>query len=1516
MKKYLKTLITVMILFFTGMRMVLAEEPITITFHSGNEGKFEDESTENVVTFVPTMHYEKYSHTSNVDDTGKKLSNYGNNWTNANITGTDRGSTSNAHVIKISDADSLTVDLYFNGESVSYDWLSVFAGEYPSYTASNYNSTGKVTTEMGAPNSTNKFGASALSGVTFGTYTVNGNTLNKVGHVTLTIPGNAVTFAFKSDSSGVGQGYGYYAIVSADATGIVSGEYKEPLGYEVGDDTFKFKEWHDNPELTGSPIDPFTVTSDMDLYAEYEEDVIAQGTYGCAWKIKGDGTLVIGKDGESCTLNSPTSVTNWPWYNNSTIKKAEFKGTVIGGNSLAGMFYKLTSLQNVDFSGFSTVNVTNMTSMFSNCNSLAALDLSSFDTSRVTNMASMFYSCYSLGSLNLSGVNTANVTDMSDMFYGCRNLRNIDLSGFNTSKVSNMYSMFDECYGLGSLDLSNFDTSNVTVMEYMFHNCYGLNNLNISAFDTSNVVDMSDMFSNCYSLRNLDLSNFNTSKVTDMRYMFSNCYALNTPNLSSFDTSNVLYMNYMFNNCYNLPELDLSGFDTSKVTDMNYMFYNCRSLNNLDISNFNTSNVTNMEFMFSDCYAIQKIEPSSFDTSKVEKMSNMFANCYSLREVDVSNFDTSNVTSMAAMFNNCYNLSEIDVSNFNTSKVTYLSQMFANCYSLKKLNLSGFNTSSVTNMSTMFSNDNSLSSIFLPSVFSFEGTNKPLLPTPPTAGWKRVYDANNLTYDNSGTLYSSEQIRDNWNPNEMAGLWVWDVYDMSSSGFGDETKIHSSDPKWTQLNETTWKYTFDVFDDSLDYYVTEDILPGFISDIPADPGYIKTNNKEAHITNTTTTETGSLTVTKNVIGNEGVYDKFTFIITLNGPGIGGTQVLDGVVFKDGVGKIQLRRGESKTINGLIEGVTYTVEEEPLEGYEGFGTNTEGTIIKEGSLVQFENSYVYDTTFTPEDEDDDPNKGGFVLRKTVEDSYGVAQEEFGYIVELRGLTANANYSYAKETDGGTFTTVPFTSNSDGSALVEVNLKKDKTIYFPSLPLNAEFRVTELGGNYYASYAIEGTGPVVKKNDAASAKNTNLSTQWEKVDPSDAQTYINVNYTNVYEEFRNLSITKAIAQDTNARFEFTVSLRGLKPNAAYNSSIGRIIADDEGEAEKTFYLSKDQTVTIEALPVGTEYSVTESPSVFVASYAIDGADSAANTQPNKELSTGFKELGTSNAQVTFTNSVETSTLTLEKTVEDGEPEELEKEFEFTINLKNGEDTAESRAMPVAGTFDYTGTKTGSITFNNAGNGTVTLKHGDSIVIGNIPVGTVYTVTENDYTEEDFTVTSTGETGKIQSGGKSKATFVNKKASKSQLTISKTVSGNLGDKSKDFKFTIELQDKNNNPISGSYPYSGDKSGTLTFTDGTAEINLKHGESITITELKVGTKYTVTEDNYGNEGYSTVYQNNTGTIVKEGNTASFENINSVIVPSGLYIDRNTITLGALGLIGLIAFVVMKIKKRKKIID
>ena len=376
--------------------------------------------------------------------------------------------------------------------------------------------------------------------------------------------------------------------------------------------------------------------------------------------------------------------------------------------------FSLSSIEDMDFSGWNTSRVTNMKYLFNNCD-FTKLDLSNFDTSNVTDMSNMFYACWNLTELNISSFITDNVVNMAGMFYGC-SITSLDLSNFNTSNVTSMSNMFDGCSDLTSLDLSSFDTSNVTSMSYMFDGCRSLTSLDISHFNMSNVIYMYSMFSDCSNLTGLDLSNFETSNVINMGEMFYACSNLTSLDLNNFDTSKVTNMENMFYGCRSLTSLDLSSFDTSNVASMGNMFYGCSSLTSLDLSSFDTSNVTVMNAMFYGCQNLISLDLSSFDTSKVTSMGGsyyqgMFSKCSSLISLDLSSFDTSKVTSMGSMFYGCSSLTSLDLSSFDTSKVTSMENMFDDCNSLTSLDLSSFDTSKVTSMYSMFDGCSNLISL-------------------------------------------------------------------------------------------------------------------------------------------------------------------------------------------------------------------------------------------------------------------------------------------------------------------------------------------------------------------------------------------------------------------------------------------------------------------------------------------------------------------------------------------------------------------------------------------------------------------------------------------------------------------------------------------------------------------------------------------------------------------------------------------------------------------------------------
>ena len=146
------------------------------------------------------------------------------------------------------------------------------------------------------------------------------------------------------------------------------------------------------------------------------------------------------------------------------------------------------------------------------------------DTENVRDMAWMFYKCSSLKNLDIKNLNTTNIIDMKYMFYGCSSLEELDLKNFNTTSVTEMRNMFSGCSSLKKLDLKNFNTKNVSNMACMFFFCGSLTELDLKNFNTENVRNMSEMFYGCSELKKINFGqNFNTTNVTNMNNMFDWC---------------------------------------------------------------------------------------------------------------------------------------------------------------------------------------------------------------------------------------------------------------------------------------------------------------------------------------------------------------------------------------------------------------------------------------------------------------------------------------------------------------------------------------------------------------------------------------------------------------------------------------------------------------------------------------------------------------------------------------------------------------------------------------------------------------------------------------------------------------------------------------------------------------------------------------------------------------------------------------------------------------------------------
>lgn len=190
-------------------------------------------------------------------------------------------------------------------------------------------------------------------------------------------------------------------------------------------------------------------------------------------------------------------------------------------------------------------------------------------TNHVDNMQEMFFGLSNLTSLDFTGFSTENVFNIQGMFEGFTSAVDLDLSSFNVSLVYDMSRMFAGA-SPSSLNISSFGTSTVSMLSYMFEGYDGGAIIGIETLNVSGVFDFSGMFQN-YGGPALILSGWDTSTATNMNSMFK--YALMTDlDISHFNMSSVTNMGYMFYGSNFSGTLNIEGWDTSNATNTTEVF--------------------------------------------------------------------------------------------------------------------------------------------------------------------------------------------------------------------------------------------------------------------------------------------------------------------------------------------------------------------------------------------------------------------------------------------------------------------------------------------------------------------------------------------------------------------------------------------------------------------------------------------------------------------------------------------------------------------------------------------------------------------------------------------------------------------------------------------------------------------------------------------------------------------------------------------------------------------------------
>ena len=502
-------------------------------------------------------------------------------------------------------------------------------------------------------------------------------------------------------------------------------------------------------------------------------------------------------------------------------------------------------------------------------------------------------------------------------------------------------------------------------------------------------------------------------------------------------------------------------------------------------------------------------------------------------------------------------------------------------------------------------------------------------------------------------------------------------------------------------------------------------------------------------------ETGSLKISKvvkdsddNVLTENDDNTSFQFTITLSAGSadsklIEGTKIFGNVVFKNKVAKVALKAGGSITIPDLPAGVTYSIAEADVSGYDTSYDSNSGTITKDT-----ESTATFTNTKQPAPEGPGGNSGSgtepqddpeqkyvdIVVKKSITGNNEV-NEEYIIEVELNNLTANKTYELSNGTS--------FKANGNGSANVSLKLSNNQSVTLKDIPVGAKYKAFEYAGDYVSSYVITDSnnlGLIASTSNMNTKTNTAISTATETADEGENVT---IAFTNKKIVTQNLKLKKAVTDDEDENsYMFDIEFGNMEENSSFNSTAGKVIAEQNGKAELSVYLAGGEEVEFYDVPVGTTYRVKELASSAIASYTVVDSNggshiakaSDSNTKAKKALSTEIETVNQGeDVTVTFINdtvniseeestedSVEVS-LGVTKTVVNGDNETVEGcEDTFAFELTAND---ESYPMPE-------GTNRKSITIK--GNGTASFG-----TITFIETGTyTYTVTEVAGNSDDYT------------------------------------------------------------------------------------------------------------------------------------------------------------------------------------
>ncbi|MGC6589393.1 DUF7601 domain-containing protein [Paenibacillus sp. Dod16] len=479
---------------------------------------------------------------------------------------------------------------------------------------------------------------------------------------------------------------------------------------------------------------------------------------------------------------------------------------------------------------------------------------------------------------------------------------------------------------------------------------------------------------------------------------------------------------------------------------------------------------------------------------------------------------------------------------------------------------------------------------------------------------------------------------------------------------------------------------------------------------------------------------------------------------------------------------------------------------------------------DGNLVDSTNPLVVPT----------PAQGKLTISNKVEGNGSDPNKEFEYTVTFTGEGKDGEYTYKK----------PDNTYGKIKSGDKITLKNGQTVMLPALPADLVYTVTEADYTTVDGYTTipekrELSGSIVNKGDhkADFVNNRNVS---------------------------NLTVSNTVTGDgaePDKPFRYTVTFDGAGKGHAYDyehsdGTTGKIKSGD------TFTLKDRETFKIKDLPENLKYTIAQDD------YKNDGYATTPTLSDEGVMARIDREAD-------FTNDRTVSKLIVSNTVM-GNGGDKTKAFEYTVLF---EDTGKDGSYAYEKSDGSTGTIKSGQSF--------TLTDGETLEIVGLPKDLKYTVTQKDYTTDEYVTTPEERyyTG-VMEGTDENAHFTNVRVIKGGLLISNTVKGKDDDKKKLFKYTVTFTGKGDNK-SYSYEKSDGSQGTITSGD---TFELTDGQTLVIEGLPTYLKYEVTQDDYTKDGYVTDPESlvRTGTI-PEKKVAEAHFVNTRPYLEGVLRDNNT---------------------------